>query len=118
MSILNEDLNNKIMLYVSHPCADMVRNCKIIKFGGIKIMETNNTRYNKNIFCINDNTDKKIEMLYEAKVVERNIYNKFQIKFITEDKLKHFKQINYYIFLYLHFNKEIINILLFRNSTL
>ena len=27
MSNLNNDLINKIMLYVSHPCADMIRNC-------------------------------------------------------------------------------------------
>jgi predicted transcriptional regulator len=109
MSVFSEDLINKSMLYVSHPCADIIRNCKITRFAGVKIMETNNTHYNKNVFCISDDTNEQFEKQSEAKVVERNIYNKFQIRCITEDKLKHLKQINYFIFLYLHFNKMIID---------
>jgi hypothetical protein len=37
------------------------------------------------------------------------MYNKFKIKHITEEKIKYYKRINYFIFLYLHFNREIID---------
>jgi hypothetical protein len=45
MSYLSEELINKIMLYVSHPCADMINNCKITRFDNVKIMKTRNNKY-------------------------------------------------------------------------
>jgi hypothetical protein len=115
MSYLSEELINKIMLYVSHPCADMINTCKVTRFDNVKLMKTSNniipnTKFQtSSIFCIRDDTTNEDEQLYEADVVERNIYNKFQIRCITEYKLKQFKQMNYFICLYLHFNREIID---------
>jgi hypothetical protein len=105
MSIFSEDLINKIMLYVSHPCADMINNLKITRFDNVKIIRTTNkqlpnTKFRASgIFCIMDDTSVKFEQQCESNVVEINIYNKFQIRRITDSKFKQFKQINYGIFL-------------------
>jgi hypothetical protein len=56
-----------------------------------------------------DNTSVKFEQQCELNVVEQIIYNKFKIKCITEEKIKQYKQINYFVFLFLHFNREIID---------
>jgi hypothetical protein len=115
MSYLSEELINKIMLYVSHPCADMINNCKVTRFDNVKRMQTStkqipNTKcHTPSIFELRDDTTNKVEQWYEADVVERTIYNKFQIRCITEYKLKQFKHINYFILLHLHFNREIID---------
>jgi hypothetical protein len=50
MSVCSEDLINKIMLYVSHPCADMINNCKVTRFDNVNIMKTGNKRIPNTIF--------------------------------------------------------------------
>jgi hypothetical protein len=42
---LSEELFNKIMVYVSHPCADMVNNCKMTRFDNVEIMKTSIKKY-------------------------------------------------------------------------
>jgi hypothetical protein len=60
------------------------------------------------MFVIRDDTTQEAELQYESEVVESNIYNKFQKRCITEEKLNQFKQLNYGVFLYLYFNREIL----------
>ena len=40
MNTLPENLINKIMLYVSHPCADIMRTCLYDKFDGVLLLKT------------------------------------------------------------------------------
>jgi hypothetical protein len=104
MSYLSEELIDKIMLFVSHTCADIIRNCKVTRFDNVEMMNTSNkiipnTKFQtSSIFCIRDDTTNKDEQRYESDVVERNIYNKCQIRCIIGYKLKQFKQMNYFIF--------------------
>jgi hypothetical protein len=77
MSALSEELFNNIMLYVSHPCADMINNCKMTRFDNVKIMKTNikivpNTKiWTAGVFDISDDTSEKFEKQYELNVVEQ-----------------------------------------------
>jgi hypothetical protein len=67
MSVLSGELINKIMLYVSHPCDDMINNCKMTRFDNVKIMKTNikivpNTKiWTAGVFSISDDTSEKCE---------------------------------------------------------
>ena len=40
MNTLPEHVINKIMLYVSHPCADIMRTCLYDKFDGVLLLTT------------------------------------------------------------------------------
>jgi hypothetical protein len=82
MSNLSEELINKIMMYVPHPCADMIRDCitedNDIKFYS-RTKESNNPNIFKPIVFIFDcETSLFNEKRYESQVVERNILNKIQ----------------------------------------
>ena len=116
MNTLPEHLIDKIMLYVSHPCADMINNSISPPFEIPKFIRTDWKRspplvsYSHkffpivcaNYFQIRCITSEEHERRYERKVVKRNILNKF--KFHIDDQ-----PMNYFTFLYLHFNTTLIN---------
>ena len=43
MNTLPENLINKIMLYVSHPCADILRTCLCDRFDEVLMLKTERT---------------------------------------------------------------------------
>jgi hypothetical protein len=45
------------------------------------------------------------EKRYEREVVERNILNKVQQRYLVRKQLEEFKQINHFVLLYLYFNR-------------
>ena len=104
MHTLPEILINKIMLYVSHPCADMLHNCKCERFEEGIMLNTQrkripNTKYHTmGFFSIRDDATEEDERRYESEVVERNIYNRFQLTCITEYYLEQLKQVNHFYF--------------------
>ena len=79
MNTLPENLINNIMLYVSHPCADMLRNCKRSIFDNLIILRTRSKRLpntkerTASWFAIRDNTTEEAERSYESEVVEKYI---------------------------------------------
>ena len=80
------------MMYVSHPCADMVRVSITILWDTLKLINTARMRLNTNTnhctsgrFNIRDDSiDGWHEDRYESEVVERNILNKVKIQRIDE----------------------------------
>ena len=112
MNTLPENLINKIMLYVSHPCADIIHGALRTREDGMKFIKTPSRSEKRgsyscgNVFVFKNETTKKQEDWYESEVVERHIQNKFKICFITATLVRKLKRENY---LYLHFNKEIID---------
>jgi predicted glycosyltransferase len=86
MSVFSEDLINKIMLYVSHPCADMIkqavkdeyadenRECAII---GRRV-----------VFTYSGRNVKKQEYNYNEKVIAYYIHNKFKNLAITYQSIR------------------------------
>jgi hypothetical protein len=104
MSNLSEELINKIMLYVSHPCADLIRNCITINDDGDE--RSNYNISNPPIACMfNVETSLCYEKRYEREVVERNILNQVQQRYLVRKQLEEFKQINHFLLLYLYFNR-------------
>jgi hypothetical protein len=106
MNTLSEELINKIMLYVSHPCADILNNA-------IEKVEDSEDRFinekNKTFTFINDydilphyDNPQYYEYDYEFEVVRRHIYNKLQVWAITEDDILRLCPE------YLHMNRKII----------
>ena len=99
MNTLPEHLINKIMLYVSHPCADMLRNCSCERFEEDVIMlKTQRTRtpnskfHTMGFFVSRDDGTKEHERIYESEVVERNIINNFKLQRIDEDIFEQLKK--------------------------
>ena len=80
MNTLPEILINKIMLYVSHTCADMLHTCKCERFEEGILLKTQmkripNTKYHTmGLFSIRDDAAEEDERIYESEVAERNIY--------------------------------------------
>ena len=54
-------------------------------------------------FSSRDDATEEDARRYESEVIERNIYNSFQLTCITEYYLEQLKQVNHVYFLYLHF---------------
>ena len=100
MNTLPENLINKIMLYVSHPCADMIRDSITLLWETDNFIQTTRMRMNNNTnHCTSgyfnvsdDSTNKLTEDGYESEVVERNMFNKFQIQRIDEDIFEQLKK--------------------------
>ena len=80
------------MLYVSHPCADMISGFMTILWETDNIIRTPRMRFNNNTnICTHvyfnlrdDSTDGWNEDTYESEVVERNVLSKFKIERIDE----------------------------------
>jgi hypothetical protein len=106
MSLFSEDLINKIMLYVSHPCADIINNA-ISKDEDSK--DTFINTKNKTFIFINDydmlphyGNPQYYEVEYEFEVIRTHIYNKLQVWAISEDdRLRLCPE-------YLHMNRKLI----------
>ena len=118
MAILNKNLIDKIMLYVSHPCADIIHDAIETDYDNSKFIRTQWKRspsivpYSICVFsivrandfkirCITSRTD---ERKYEIKVVKLNILNKFKKFHIDVHKMNHFTN------LYLHFNRKLLDV--------
>jgi hypothetical protein len=95
MSVLSEELINKIMLYVSHPCADMM-NDAMKKDEDEDEDQTNIiiTTKDRNFITIHDydnlpnyGNPQYYEDEYEFEVIRKHIYNKLQVWAITEDDI-------------------------------
>jgi hypothetical protein len=106
MSNLPEVLMNKIMLYVSHPCADMMNNA-ITQDEDSKdtFINTNN----KTFTFIDDydilphyGNPQYYEACYEFEVIRIHIYNKLRVGAITEDDILRLCPE------YLHMNRKVI----------
>ena len=110
MAKLNKNLINKIMLYVSHPCADIIRSCEREDFYGLILILKTKTKYihkfnhfTESCFKIKNDTSKDLEDSYEYDVISRHIYNKLKVCMISEaDVLRLCPE-------YVHVNKKIIN---------
>ena len=109
---LNKNLIDKIMLYVSHPCADVMRTCRCDNFDDVLVLKTKSKfipsldRFTMSFFSVRNNTSIADELSYECSVVESVIYNKLNVWCVTEDNI---------LMLcpeYVHFNRNIINIIL------
>ena len=102
------------MLYVSHPCADIMRKCKRAQFDNFIQLRTRserlpNTKFRTKSLCaIRDNTTEEDERSYESEVVERDLYNRFQLRCIKEDYLEQLET-NHFYRLYWHLNREFID---------
>ena len=110
MNTLPENLIDKIMLYVSHPCADIMRNSfhRVGSKSNITIRtQEKRSRITKlwsfNVFQLRVDTSEEHERRYERKVIKRYIYNKFKLFCINENKMNHFTC------LYLHFNRILLD---------
>ena len=112
MNNLPENLINKIMLYVSHPCADMLRNCPCERFDEVIVLRTQRTFIpNSNVhtmgfFSIKDNTTEEEEFSYEFDVIRNHVYNKLQVCAISEEDILRLCPE------YLHFNEFLLHGLL------
>ena len=112
MNTLPENLINKIMLYVSHPCADIMRSCLCDRFDGVLVLKTERKfipkfqRHTMGFFSIKDNTTEEEEFSYELDVIRNHIYNKLQVWAINEDDVLRICPE------YFHFNEFLINGLL------
>ena len=96
MNTLPENLINKIMLYVSHPCADMIQSA---------------LEQRSSSFLLHDNNSlEDDEYSYEFNVVQKHIYNRLQVSFISEDGILRLCPE------YVHFNKSIINGILIQDE--
>jgi hypothetical protein len=106
MSYLSEELINKIMLYVSHPCADMIHNA---------ITQDEDSKYtfintkNKTFTFIDDcdilpyyGNPQYYEVESEFEVLRKHIYNKLQVWVISEDDILRLCPE------YLHMNRKLI----------
>ena len=115
MNNLSGDLSNKIMLYVSHPCADIIHNSITTRFGNSKMLQTQtkcipSIKYHTpSILVVRDDTTEEDEIIYESEVVERNIHNTFNLKCITEDTSKHLKQMHHFTVVDLHCIRTLIH---------
>ena len=117
MNTLPEILINKIMLYVSHPCADIIHDAIETDYNNVKFIRTQWKRYHSivpysiyvfsiayaNDFIIRCITSRTDDRKYEIKVAKLNILNKFQLFNINVHKMNHFTN------LYLHFNRTLLN---------
>ena len=91
------------MLYVSYPCADIVRNSIATIYGthqNIKSKQKRipNTKFRTVSFLV-VRYDSTAEggIIHELNDVEQHVHNKFKLTSVTEDTLKHLKQINHFI---------------------
>ena len=116
MNTLPENLINKIMLYVSHPCADIMRTCLCDRFDDVLLLKTERrcipilNCYTRSWFEVRDNTSKGIEYSWEYNVIQNHIYNKLKVLAISEtDVLRLCPE-------YVHFNKSIINEILIEDE--
>ena len=112
MAILNKNLIDKIMLYVSHPCADIMRTCLYDKFDEVLMLKTQRKfipkfqRHTMSFFEIRDNTTEEDEYSHEYNVFRNCIYYKLKVWAICEEDI---------LMLcpeYAHFNKSLIHDLL------
>jgi hypothetical protein len=106
MSALSEELINKIMLYVSHPCADMINNA--ITQDEDSKDKFKSTKY-KTFKFIDDydilphyGNPQYYEDVYEFEVIRIHIYNKLRVWAITEDDILRLCPE------YLHMNRKVI----------
>ena len=103
MNTLPQDLINKIMLYVSHPCAAIMYGALIPREDVMTIImtpariERPNRHCGPNVFVFRGKTTKKEEYWYESDVVERHIHNNFQIRCLNTNRLERIKQISHFI---------------------
>ena len=83
MNTLHENLINKIMLYVSHPCADIIRNALQPVDGVYEPLQMIQTKWKRipntkfttpSLFILGRTGTEEKERRYESEVVERNIY--------------------------------------------
>ena len=109
MVILNKNLINKIMLYVSHPCADIIKSCKCEYIEDVIVLRTQNKfircldRFSSSTFVVKNKTSVDDELKYEEKVIESVVYNKLNVWCLIRENL---------LLLcpeYVHFNREIID---------
>ena len=112
MNTLPENLINKIMLYVSHPCADIMRTCLYDKFDEVLMLKTQRKfipkfqRHTMGFFEVRDNTTEEDEYSHEYNVFRNCIYYKLKVWAICEEDI---------LMLcpeYAHFNKSLIHDLL------
>lgn len=112
MKTLSNNLINKIMLYVSHPCADIMRTCLYDKFDEVLMLKTQRKfipkfqRHTMSFFEIRDNTTEEDEYSHEYNVFRNCIYYKLKVWAICEEDI---------LMLcpeYAHFNKSLIHDLL------
>ena len=108
MNTLPQDLIKSIRSYDRHPCGDMLSNCRSERFDNAIMQKPQNKgihhiKFNTvSLFVIRDDATEEAAIRYESEVVERNIYNTFKIKCLTEDTLHQLRQESCYM-CYLHF---------------
>jgi hypothetical protein len=112
MNTLSEELINKIMLYVSHPCADMMNDAMKQDEDEDEDEDENHIvikTKNKNFIVIHNydslphyDNPQYYEMDYEFDVIRNHIYNKLQVWAINENDILRLCPE------YLHMNKKII----------
>ena len=72
------------MLYVPHPCADIMCACLCDNFDGVLMFKTQitfmptSTRYTMGLFEVRDNNSEDAAYTHECNVIQNQIYNKLQ----------------------------------------
>ena len=97
------------MLYVSHPCSDIMRTCLCDNFDGALMLKPqrtsipNSKRYTMGSFEVRDTTTEDAEYSHEYTGKQQTMYNKLQVWAINK------KAILRICPEYVHFNKSINN---------
>ena len=93
MNTLPEILINKIMLYVSHPCADSMRTCLCDKLDNVLLLKTERKfipkfeRYTMGFFEVRDNTTEEDEYSHGYTVIRNCIYVKLNVWAVSEEDI-------------------------------